>query len=265
MSSGRNRTPIIIAVMMATIMEVLDMTIINVSLPSMGGELSSTASQMSWALTSYIVASAIAMPLTGFFSDALGRKFYLLLSMSSFILASVLCGLATSLNALVLLRLIQGLSGAALVPMSQAVMVDLYPPQERGKAMAIWASGIMVAPILGPVLGGWLTDNLSWRWAFFINLPVGLIALWLTGKYLPETGRIARKMDWPGFWALFITIASLQYCLDRGNEEDWFDSVNIRWMTAVAGFGLLWLALHIVRKPSQPIFSPQLFTARRAY
>lgn len=251
-----------VAVMVATIMEVLDMTIINIALPTMGGQLGATPSQMSWALTSYIVAAAISMPLTGYFSDTLGRKRYLILSMAGFIISSMLCGFATSLPALVAFRLLQGLAGAALVPMSQAVMVDLYPPAERGKAMALWAMGIMIAPIMGPVIGGWLTDNLSWRWAFFINLPVGLLALWLAWRHMEETTIKPRDMDWPGFCAMFLAVGALQYILDKGNEVDWLDSAQIRWMSLVSFSGLVWLIVHVIRRKQHPIFNPVMFADR---
>ena len=262
MSLTKSRLPVVVAVMVATIMEVLDMTIINISLPNMGGQLGASTSQMSWALTSYIVAAAIAMPLTGYFSDKLGRKRYLMMAMVGFIVSSALCGIATSLPELVLYRLLQGLSGAALVPISQAVMMDLYPPEEHGKAMAIWAMGIMTAPILGPVIGGWLTDNLSWRWSFFINIPVGIIALWLAWRHMEETPLKPRNMDWVGFCAMFLAIGGLQYLLDKGNEEDWLDSSVIRWTVAITSFGLVWLLTHIIRKKDQPIFDPRLFTDR---
>jgi len=252
----------VVAVMVATIMEVLDMTIINISLPNMGGQLGATPSQMSWALTSYIVAAAIAMPLTGYFSDTLGRKRYLMMSMLGFIFSSVLCGLAISLPALVFFRLLQGLSGAALVPMSQAVMIDLYPPAERGKAMALWAMGIMIAPIMGPVIGGWLTDNLSWRWSFFINLPVGMLALWLAWRHMEETSLKHRAMDWLGFCAMFLAVGALQYILDKGNEDDWLDSSAIRWTVVISLFGLVWLVTHILQKKNHPIFSPKMFMDR---
>ena len=262
MNAVKSRTPVVIAVMVATIMEVLDMTIINISLPNMGGQLGATPSQMSWALTSYIVAAAIAMPLTGYFSDTLGRKRYLMMSMAGFITSSLLCGVATSLPALVLFRLLQGLAGAALVPMSQAVMIDLYPPVERGKAMALWAMGIMIAPIMGPVIGGWLTEHLSWRWSFFINLPVGMLALWLTWRQMEETTLKYREMDWLGLCAMFTAVGAFQYILDKGNEEDWLDSSYIRWMVAISAFGFIWLVSHVIRKKHHPIFSPEMFKDR---
>ena len=262
MNVTKSRGPVVVAVMVATIMEVLDMTIINISLPNMGGQLGATPSQMSWALTSYIVAAAIAMPLTGYFSDKLGRKRYLMMSMMGFIISSALCGIATSLPELVLFRLLQGLSGAALVPMSQAVMIDLYPPKERGKAMALWAMGIMVAPIMGPVIGGWLTANFSWRWSFFINLPVGILALWLAWRHMEETTLKHREMDWLGFFAMFLTVGGLQYILDKGNEEDWLDSSYIRWMVVISLAGLVWLVTHIIRKKNHPIFDTRLFMDR---
>jgi len=261
-SIAKSRAPVVIAVMVATIMEVLDMTIINISLPNMAGQLGATPGQMSWALTSYIVAAAIAMPMTGYFSDILGRKRYLMISMMGFIASSLLCGIAASLSQMVIFRLLQGLSGAALVPMSQAVMIDLYPPKERGKAMAIWAMGIMIAPIMGPVIGGWLTDNLSWRWSFFINLPVGLLALWLAGRYMEETSIKLRKMDWFGLCALLLAVGAFQYVLDKGNEEDWLESSIIRWMVVISSLGFSWLVTHIIKKKLHPIFNPGMFKDR---
>ena len=254
------RTLLVIAVMMATIMEVLDMTIINVSLQSMGGELSATPSQMSWAMTSYILASAIAMPLTGFFTDNFGRKQYLLFSMCTFVLTSILCAVAQSLEALILFRFLQGVFGASLVPISQAVMVDMYPPAQRGKAMAIWGSGIMIAPIMGPVLGGWLTEHFSWRWAFLINFPIGIIAVFLTHKYMSVRDRNPRPMDWQGFAALVLSVSGIQYCLDKGHEEDWFESNQIRVMAFIALTGLIWLCIHVRKQTAnRPIFNPIMF------
>ena len=164
---------ITLAVMSATLIQVLDTTIVNVALPHMQGELGATSDQISWVLTSYLVSSAICMPLTGYFSDVLGRKRFLLLSIAGFVAASALCGISQNVTQIVLFRLLQGVFGAALVPLSQAIMSDAYPPQERGKAMAIWGLGVMVGPVLGPTLGGWLTEAASWRWTFYINLPIG--------------------------------------------------------------------------------------------
>jgi len=167
------------AVMSATLIQVLDTTIVNVALPHMQGELGATSDQISWVLTSYLVSSAIFMPLTGHFADVLGRKQFLLMSIAGLVAASALCGISQSVAQIVFFRLLKGIFGAALVPLSQAIMADAYPPHERGRAMAIWGLGVMVGPVAGPTLGGWLTDIASWRWTFYINLPVGLLSWFL--------------------------------------------------------------------------------------
>src|SRR3954466_12464370 len=181
-----HRGMITISVMLATIMQALDTTIANVALPHMQGSLQASQDQITWVLTSYIVASAIALPLTGWMCALWGRRKLFLVSVIGFTVASAMCGLATSLTGIVVARLLQGIFGAALVPLSQAVLLDINPPQKVGQAMAIWGAGIMVGPILGPLLGGWLTENFDWRWVFFNNLPVGLFALWGIVRYLPE-------------------------------------------------------------------------------
>ena len=235
-----------VAVMSATVMQVLDMTIINVALPHMSGELGATPDSISWTLTSYLMASAVLMPLAGFFTDRLGRKKYLLISIGGFVIASALCGLATSLSAMVMFRLAQGMFGASLVPLSQAIMVETFPVESRGKAMAIWGMGVMVAPIMGPTLGGYLTEVFSWRWAFYINVPIGIVSLMLASRFVPDTPVRPRQMDWLGFGTLAIAIAAVQMVLDRGAEKDWFDSPMIVATAAVAviAFALfLWKSL----------------------
>jgi len=204
-----NRLMITLAVMSSTLIQVLDTTIVNVALPHMQGELGATADQISWVLTSYLVSSAIFMPLTGHFTDVLGRKRFLLICISGFVAASALCGVSQSLAQIVFFRLLQGIFGAALVPLSQAIMADAYPPHERGKAMAIWGLGVMVGPVAGPTLGGWLTDVGSWRWTFYINLPVGLLSLFLASQFVPDSARRARRMDWFGFGFMAVGIAGL--------------------------------------------------------
>ncbi|HDO34013.1 MAG TPA: MFS transporter, partial [Chromatiales bacterium] len=174
--AGSERALITVAVMSATVMQVLDTTIVNVALPHMEGQLSASPDQITWVLTSYLVASGIFMPLTGYFTDRLGQKRYLLLSVLGFVIASALSGLSTSLTEIVVFRLLQGVFGASLVPLSQSILVNTYPPEERGKAMAIWGIGVMIGPILGPTLGGYLTQVLSWRWTFYINVPVGIFS-----------------------------------------------------------------------------------------
>ena len=184
-----NRGMVTVSIMLATIMQVVDMTIVNVALPHMQGNLSATQDQISWVLTSYIVASAILTPVTGVLADKFGRKRVFIGSVIGFTLASMLCGMATSLEEIVLFRLLQGAFGAPLVPLSQSVILDTYPREKHGSAMALWGMGVMVGPILGPTLGGWLTEYYSWRWAFYINVPVGALALLGILAFVPETER----------------------------------------------------------------------------
>src|SRR5512140_77165 len=220
--TGAERLMITLAVMSATLIQVLDTTIVNVALPHMAGELGATTDQISWVLTSYLVSSAIVMPLTGYFADTLGRKRFLLISIAGFVAASALCGIAQSLFQIVAFRLLQGVFGAALVPLSQAIMADSYPVEDRGKAMAIWGLGVMVGPVLGPTLGGWLTDAAGWRWTFYINLPVGALSFFLATQFIAESTKRERRMDWTGLGLLAMGIAGLQYMLDRGTSQDWF-------------------------------------------
>ena len=181
-------------VMLASILQALDNTIANVALPHMQGSLSATQDQMTWVLTSYIVAAAIMTPLTGWLADRFGRKPLFLVSIIGFTLASALCGMAQSLEQIVLFRVLQGLSGAALIPMSQAVLFDVYPPEQHGRAMAIWGIGVVLGPTLGPMLGGWLTDNYSWRWVFYINVPFGILAVLGVLAYFPDTTHAAQEL-----------------------------------------------------------------------
>jgi DHA2 family multidrug resistance protein len=250
---------ITLAVMAATVMQVLDTTIVNVALPHMAGQLNATPDQISWVLTSYLVASGIFMPLTGYFTDRLGQRNFLLLSISGFVLASVLCGLSTNLTEIVLFRILQGVFGAALVPLSQSIMLRSYPQAERGKAMAIWGIGVMVGPILGPTLGGYLTDVLNWRWTFFINLPIGILSLLIAWKVIPNTERKARSMDWLGMTLLFVAIGGLQLVLDRGNQDDWFDSHNIQIATLLSVLGFLGFAYHGLTHRGDTLFDLRIF------
>ncbi len=258
----RQRLLITIAVMSTTIMQVLDTTIVNVALPHMEGQLEATPDQITWVLTSYLVASAIFMPLTGFFSDRLGRRRYLLISIFGFVLFSGLCGLSTSLDQIVLFRLLQGVFGAALVPLSQAIMVAVYPPEERGRAMAIWGIGVMLGPILGPTLGGYLTEVLSWRWTFFINLPVGILSYALTLASVPDTDRRDRKMDWAGLLYLSLSIAATQFLLDRGNEYGWLGSTRIQLAGIVAIGGLVAFLVHSIGRTGARLFDLRIFLDR---
>src|SRR3954469_11800752 len=182
-----------IAVMSATFMEVLDTTVVNVSLPHISGSLSATPEEATWALTSYLVANAIILPMTGWLANRFGRKRLLMLSVLGFTIASFLCGFATNLPFLIICRVIQGATGGGLQPLSQAILMEVFPPQQRGKAMAFWALGIVVAPMLGPLAGGWLTDNYSWRWIFYINIPIGVIAILMTQAFVFDPPYIRRS------------------------------------------------------------------------
>lgn len=251
-----------VAVMTATVMQVLDITIVNVALPHMQGELSATSDQISWVVTSYMVSSGIFMPLTGYFTDRFGQKPFLLVSIIGFVIASVLCGISTNLSEIVTFRLLQGISGAALVPLSQSIMVATFPPEERGKAMAIWGMGVMVGPILGPTLGGWLTEYMSWRWTFFINLPVGILSALLVWRYIPDSKRNERNMDWVGLVLLALGVASLQFVLDRGAQDGWFDSVSIQFATYLILVGFVGFGLHTLNHKGHSLFNREVFLDR---
>ena len=223
----RVRSLVTVAVMLATIMQVLDSTIANVALPHMEGSLSATQDQITWVLTSYIVAAAIGTPLTGWLAARFGRKRVFLVSVVGFTVASVACGLSETLLEIVVARLLQGSFGAALVPLSQATMLDINPPEKHAQAMAVWGVGVTVGPILGPTLGGWLTDSYNWRWVFYVNVPIGVVAFFGILLFMTETEIAARKLDVFGFAMLGIAIGALQLFLDRGEVQDWFDSVEI--------------------------------------
>lgn len=257
-----NRGMITVSIMLATIMQVVDMTIVNVALPHMQGNLSATQDQIAWVLTSYIVASAIMTPLTGLLADKLGRKRLFVLSVVGFTLASMLCGMATSLEQIVLFRILQGAFGAPLVPLSQSVVLDTYPREKHGSAMALWGMGVMVGPILGPTLGGWLTEYYSWRWAFYINVPVGALALFGIIGFVPETERRAnRTFDFFGFALLALAIGALQLMLDRGNSEDWFGSQEIVIEAVIAGLAGYVFLVHMFTA-QKPFIEPGLFKDR---
>jgi MFS transporter, DHA2 family, multidrug resistance protein len=237
------------AVMTATFMEVLDTTVVNVSLPHVAGNLSASTEEATWVLTSYLVANAIVLPATGWLSSFFGRKRFLITCIIIFTCASMLCGAATSLGMLIVARILQGLGGGALQPISQAILLESFPPQKRGAAMAIFGLGVVCAPIIGPTLGGWITDNYAWRWIFYINLPVGMLALFLIQLYVqdPPYIRAGRppRIDFLGFGLLAFWIGCLQIALDKGQQEDWLTSPFIRALLIGAGVGL---ALFIFRE-----------------
>jgi DHA2 family multidrug resistance protein len=228
-----NRGMITASIMLATIMQGVDNTIANVALPHIQGSLSAAQDQIAWVLTSYIVAVAIMTPLTGWLAGRLGIKYVFLISVAGFTLASALCGSATSLTQLVVYRLLQGACGAGLVPLSQSVLMQINPPERHGQAIAIWGMGVMLGPIFGPMLGGWLTQDYSWRWIFYINLPVGVVASLGILIFIRETRRTHREaFDFFGFVTLSIAVGALQMMLDRGELKDWFDSTEI-WVEAI--------------------------------
>src|ERR1051325_8385980 len=239
---------IAISVMLATFMEVLDTTVVNVALPHIAGNLSASIDEATWTLTSYLVANAIILPLTGWLARTLGRKRLLMGAILGFAGASVLCGLAVNLPMLIAFRIIQGATGGVLQPVSQAVMLEAFPPAERGKAMAFWGVGIVVAPMLGPVLGGWLTDNYSWRWIFYINLPIGVASFMMVRSFIfdPPYLKAARtRVDSWGIGFLALGIGALQIFLDKGQEEDWFGS---GFITALAIVMAVMLTAFVIRE-----------------
>jgi DHA2 family multidrug resistance protein len=233
MTRPLNRRMITLSIMMATVMQTLDSTIANVALPHMQGTLSASQDQIAWVLTAYIVAAAIATPLTGWVVDRFGQKNVFMASVIGFTAASALCGLSNSLGQIVAARLLQGIFGAALVPMSQMVVMEINPPEKQGQAMAVWGIGVMVGPILGPTLGGWLTDSYNWRWVFFINIPIGALATFGIWRYIrPAPGARRMHFDTFGFASLSLGVGALQMLLDRGEQNDWFSSVET-WTEAI--------------------------------
>jgi DHA2 family multidrug resistance protein len=226
------------AVMASAVMQVLDTSVVNVSLRHIAGGLSGTEDEATWVLTSYLIANAIVLPITGWLANYFGRKRLLLALVTGFTASSLLCGLAPSLPLLIFFRVLQGMTGGGLQPLSQAVLLEEFPPQERGKAMAFWALGIMAAPILGPTLGGWLTDNYSWRWVFYINLPIGIASLVMISLFLYDPPYIRRhesmRVDLWGLGMLAVGMAAFQIALDKGQEEDWFGSHLILTLAVIA-------------------------------
>jgi MFS transporter, DHA2 family, multidrug resistance protein len=236
-----NRWLIAIAVMSSAVMEVLDTSVVNVSLPHIAGSLSATVDEATWVLTSYLVANAVILPISGWLANYIGRKRLLLTVVSGFTISSILCGMAPNLPALILFRVLQGTTGGGLQPLSQAVLLEEFPPKERGKAMAFWSLGIVAAPILGPTLGGWITDTYSWRWVFYINVPIGLTSLIMISLFIydpPYIRRESLRVDFWGLGMLAVGMGALQIMLDKGQEDDWFGSHFILTLAVLAGIML---------------------------
>src|SRR6476469_634119 len=255
------RLIVTIGVMAAVLLQVLDTTIANVALPHMQASLSATQDTINWVLTSYIVASAIALPISGWLADRVGRKRLLLISVVLFTVASVLCATATSLAEMVLFRAFQGVGGAFIVPLAQATLFDINPREKHGQAMALFGGGVMIGPILGPVLGGWLTDNYNWRWVFLVNLPVGILCILIMMRFMPTTERHKRKFDMFGFALLAICLASLQFCLDRGEQKDWFSSAEILIEAGLAIASGWMFIVHMITA-EHPLFDRAMFKDR---
>ncbi len=260
--SAGQRTGITVCVILATLMQALDTTIANVALPYIQGSVSASQDQIDWVLTSYIAAAAIMTPPTGYLAARFGVKRLFLISVAGFTVASMLCGMAQSLVQIVLFRVLQGMFGAALVPLSQSVLISVYPPQRQGFAMALFGVGVMAGPVLGPVLGGWLTENYSWRYVFYINLPIGVLALVGMMVFLQESpARQGEKLDWFGFGTLSLGIGALQILLDRGEQKDWFASGEI-WIEAIIAASAFYLFLVHTFTAEKPFVRPSLFRDR---
>ncbi len=263
LSAGvRHRTLITICAMAATLMQALDSTIANVALPYMQGSLSASSDEITWVLTSYITAAAIMTAPVGWLAARFGRKNLMLVCLVGFTIASMMCGAAQSLAQMVVFRLLQGTFGAALVPLSQSIMLDIYPPEKRGMAMAIWGVGVMLGPILGPTVGGYLTDLYNWRWVFYVNLPVGVAAVAGLIVFMPGEGsRSGMRFDWTGFGVLALGIGSFQLMLDRGHDQDWFNSTEIIVEAVLAGLGTYLFLVHMATA-QRPFVPPAAFRDR---
>ena len=238
-------SPVLIAlsVMLGTFMEVLDTSVANVALPHIAGSLSATPEQATWVLTSYLISNAIVLPVTAWLSAVFGRKRFLLACLVIFTLASAACGAATSLGMLILARVVQGVGGGALQPIAQAILLESFAPALRGRAMAAYSMGVIVAPIMGPTLGGWITDSYSWRWIFYINLPVGFLALLMTQTFIEDPPylqrSVLRRIDYWGLAFMALSLATLQVVLDKGQQDDWLAAQWIRWALTISGAAMV--------------------------
>lgn len=253
------------AVMLPTFMEVLDTTIVTVAVPHMAGSLAASNEEATWVLTSYLISNAIILPASGWLALYFGRKRFLLTCIVLFTIASVCSGMASSLNMLIAARVIQGAGGGALQPISQAILLESFPPQRRGMAMAAFAVGVVFAPIVGPVLGGWLTDNYSWRWAFYINIPIGMIAVFMINTFIEDPpyikGRRPKTIDWTGFGYMAVALATLQVVLDRGQQDNWFEASWIRWFAAICFVAFVLFLIRELRT-REPIVHLRVFKDR---
>jgi DHA2 family multidrug resistance protein len=259
---ARNTLLVVIGVMTASLLQILDTTIANVAIPHMQAALGATPDEISWVLTSYIVATAVAMPITGWLADRIGSRRLFILSTAGFVVASMLCGMAQNITQMVLFRALQGAAGAFISPLSQAAMLDINRPSRQPQMMAVWGMGVMIGPILGPILGGWLTDNWNWRWVFYVNVPLGMLALAIMIAGLPSRQVVKRRFDLFGFSMIAIAISALQLMLDRGNHLDWFDSAEV-WVYAIAIISAIWIGgVHFKTTYQQTLFNREVFANR---
>src|SRR5579859_3666172 len=264
-TKGVNQWLIALSVMLATFMEVLDTAIASVALPYIAGSLSATTDEATWVLTSYLVANAVILPASNWFSLRFGRKRFLITCVIIFTVASFFCGAAPTLGFILIARIIQGAGGGALQPLSQSILLESFPPEKRGAAMAVFAFGVVVAPVLGPTLGGWLTDTYSWRYAFYINIPVGILALFMISRFIKDPPYIKNAkvaaFDHVGFGALVVWTGCLQVILDKGQEDDWFGATWIRWAFAALVVSFVYFLWHSWRDKN-PLVDLKVFKNR---
>jgi MFS transporter, DHA2 family, multidrug resistance protein len=253
-----NPVLVTIGIMTASLLQILDTTIANVAIPHMQAALGATPDEINWALTSYIIAMAVAMPITGWLADRVGSRRLFILSVIGFVLSSMLCGLSQNIEQMVLFRALQGATGAFITPLSQAALVDINRPSRQGQMMGLWGMGIMIGPIAGPLLGGWLTQNWNWRWVFYVNVPLGIAALTILLAGLPSRPLVRRRFDLAGFALIAIALTAAQLMLDRGNHVDWFASIEI-WLYAGLALAAGWMAVIHFATTREPLFSRALF------
>ena len=265
--SEQHKWLIALAVVLGATLEVLDSSIVNVSLPHMQGSFSASVDEIAWVLTSYLVANGVMIPMTGWISSRFGRKRYFLFSIASFVAASTLCGAARTLDQMVVFRLIQGLAGAAMIPSSQAILMETFPPEEQQLAMAMWGVALMVAPILGPTVGGWITDNWNWRWNFYINVPIGAIAFAMASTFVHDPAYLRTRsrsgsVDYIAIIYLVLCLGLMQVIFDRGERADWFNSSWVVWAAIVSGVATVLLVVRELRSP-EPILELHFFAIRQ--
>lgn len=254
----RNHGLLMLGVMIAALLQILDSTIANVAVPHMQTSLGANADTINWVLTSYIVAAAVAMPITGWLAERVGTRRLFIWSVAGFILSSMLCGMAQNMTSMVIFRAMQGITGSFISPLSQAAMIDSTKPSRQPQMMSLWGMSVMIGPILGPILGGWLTEEWNWRWVFYVNLPLGIVSLVILIAELPDRAKSERRFDLIGFGLVALALGSLQLMLDRGNHVDWFESVEI-WIYTAVTVSAAWIGvLHLTSTPD-PLFRRELF------